>query len=205
MNRRILVLWILLAVFSLPAQAASGRDQLKQFFDGLTTFSAGFQQRTIRTEGRNGYAEGTFYLQRPGRFRWEYRTPNQLIVADGDRVWLFDKELEQVSHQGQDAALKGTPAQVLVETAPLENFFAVHELESSGGLDWVELRPLETGGDFERILLGLSNGLLWKLEMEDSFGQMTLFRFSEVKRNVALDPELFHYEPPSTMDVFGTD
>jgi outer membrane lipoprotein carrier protein len=201
--------WLVLAlasVFSLPAQATGGRTQLDAFFDGLVTLRAEFRQRVIGPDaGPARVAEGVFYLQRPGLFRWEYRQPPQLIVADGDRVWLYDQELEQVSHQRQDRALRGTPAQLLVDTAPLEDYFVLAEIERGGDLTWVELRPRDGDSEFERILLGFGDGLLEQLEMQDSFGQVTLFRFSGLERNLEVDPELFRFVPPPGMDVFGTD
>lgn len=201
--------WLVLAlaaVFSVPAQASGGRAQLDAFFDGLVTLRADFQQRVIGPDfGSAMGSEGVFYLQRPGLFRWEYRQPPQLVVADGDRVWLYDQELEQVSHQGQERTLRGTPAQLLVDTAPLEDYFALGEIERGGGLAWVELRPLDSGSEFERILLGFGDDLLRELEMEDSFGQITLFRFAGLERNPELDPKLFRFVPPPGIDVLGTD
>lgn len=192
--------------FSVQAHALSGRAQLDAFFDGLSTLQAEFQQRVISGDtGQVISSDGTFYLQRPGRFRWEYREPPQLVVADGKRVWLYDPELEQVSRQGQDRALRGTPAQLLVGTEPLEKYFVLRDLERGDDLAWVELRPLEPGGEFERILVGFGDGLLQELEMDDSFGQVTLFRFADMQRNPELDAALFRFIPPPTMDVMGTD
>jgi outer membrane lipoprotein carrier protein len=196
----------LASLFSLPAQAAGGRTQLDAFFDGLVTLRAEFQQRVIGPDaGSAMVSEGVFYLQRPGLFRWEYRQPPQLVVADGDRVWLHDQELEQVSHQNQDRALRGTPAQLLVDTGPLEDYFVLAEIERGGDLAWVELRPLDSRSEFERILLGFGDGVLEQLEMEDSFGQVTLFRFFALERNPEVDPELFRFVPRPGMDVLGTD
>jgi outer membrane lipoprotein carrier protein len=193
-------------MFALPAQATDGRAQLDAFLDGLVTLRAEFRQRVIGPDaGSAAVAEGVFYLQRPGLFRWEYRQPPQLVVADGNRVWLHDQELEQVSHRNQDRALRGTPAQLLVDTAPLEDYFVLAEIERGGDLAWVELRPLDSDSEFERILLGFDDGVLDQLEMEDSFGQVTLFRFFDLERNPEVDPELFRFVPRPGMDVLGTD
>lgn len=198
---------LLLAVgFSLPAQATDGRVQLDAFFDDLVTLKADFSQRIINFDAGSALSsDGVFYLQRPGLFRWEYREPPQLVVADGDRVWLYDQDLEQISHQGQERALRGTPAQLLIDTAPLEDYFSLQEIERDGGLGWVELRPLQAGSEFERILLGFADNLLRELEMLDSFGQVTRFRFDGLERNTGLDAALFRFRPPPGIDVLGTD
>jgi outer membrane lipoprotein carrier protein len=201
--------WLVLALaalFCVPAQASGGRAQLDAFFADLVTLRAEFQQRVIGLEAGSAMgSEGVFYLRRPGLFRWEYREPPQLVVADGNRVWLYDQELEQISHQGQDRTLRGTPAQLLVDTSPLEEYFTLNEIERGGDLAWVELRPFASGSEFERILLGFADGLLQELEMEDSFGQVTFFRFTGLERNPKLDPELFRFVPPPGIDVLGTD
>jgi len=188
------------------AQAVSGHDQLRAFLQGLETFKAEFTQQVVGNP-QSGVltSEGTLYLQRPGRFRWEYRIPPQLVVADGRRVWLYDQDLDQVSHQSQRRALKGTPAQLLVETVPLERYFEISDLERGGDLAWVRLRPLEQESEFVQILLGFADNQLQELEMADQFGQTTYFRFRAMERNPVIDPELFVFRPPPGIDVLGTD
>ena len=198
-----LLFWALLTS---QAQASSGQEQMQAFLQDLDTFKAEFTQQVVGNP-QSGvlYSEGTLYLQRPGRFRWEYRVPPQLVVADGRRVWLYDQELEQVSHQSQTRALKGTPAQLLVETAPLENYFEISDLELSGDLAWVRLHPLQQDSEFVKILLGFADSQLQELEMEDKFGQTTYFRFRGAERNPNIDPELFVFRAPPGIDVMGTD
>ena len=198
---------LLLSLGAAPqARAVSGHEQLEAFLHGLNTYKAEFTQRVVGSP-QSGVlvSEGTLYLQRPGRFRWEYRVPPQLVVGDGRRVWLYDEELDQVSHRGQSRALKGTPAQLLVETAPLERYFEVSDLERGGDLAWVRLRPLATESEFTQILLGLSDNQLQELEMMDQFGQTTYFRFRETERNPQIDPQLFVFRAPPGIDVMGTD
>ena len=198
-----LVLW---AVLVSQAQARGGQDQLQAFLQDLETFKAEFTQQVVgNPQSGELFSEGTLYLQRPGRFRWEYRIPPQLVVADGRRVWLYDQELEQVSHQGQARALQGTPAQLLVETAPLERYFEIRDLERGGDLSWVRLRPLQQESEFVQILLGFADSQLQELEMVDQFGQTTYFRFRDMERNPAIDPDLFSFRAPPGIDVMGTD
>lgn len=198
----------LLLVFGLPSQAraVSGHEQLQGFLEGLETLKAEFTQQVVGSP-QSGVlvSEGTLYLQRPGRFRWEYRIPPQLVVGDGRRVWLYDEELDQVSHQSQSRALKGTPAQLLVETSPLERYFEISDLDRDGDLSWVRLRPLAQESEFTQILLGLADNQLQELEMMDQFGQTTYFRFRDIERNREIDPELFVFRAPPGIDVMGTD
>ena len=198
-----LLLWVL---FVSQARAIGGQEQLQAFLQDLKTFKAEFTQQVVGNP-RSGVliSEGTLYLQRPGRFRWEYRIPPQLVVADGRRVWLYDLELEQVSHQGQARALRGTPGQLLVETAPLERYFEISDLERGGDLAWVRLRPVQRESEYLEILLGFADSQLQELEMADQFGQTTHFQFRDAERNPAIDPELFVFRAPPGIDVMGTD
>ncbi len=199
----LLGLSVLLSV-SANARAASGPEQLERFLQGLNTLSASFEQAVMNpSEGNTGYARGTLYLQRPGRFRWEYRIPDQLIVADGDRVWMFDKELDQISHWNQESALKGTPALLLSDTGPLRDNFLVSDIGHRNGFEWAELRPRYEESEFDRILLAFSEDKLQRMEIADNFGQITRFRFSQIRRNPGLDPDLFNFEPPSGIDIFS--
>ena len=205
MIQRLFCLLVLLAATTATALAGSGEQQLRQFLDGLTTLRADFQQTLQQADDVGVYrSSGTFYLKRPGQFRWEYDPPNrQLIVADGSRIWLYDKELEQVSHRSQGAALEGTPAQLLSDNAPLDRHFEVKEEGQKGGLTWVELLPKDKESQFSSVRLAMEQGQLRNMEMLDNFGQLTSFEFSHLQRNPELDPELFDFEPPPLVDLIG--
>jgi outer membrane lipoprotein carrier protein len=183
--------------------AAGGEDRLDAYLKGLTSLKSEFTQVTFNADRtRMMEAHGTFYLQRPGRFRWEYDTPNrQVIVADGNRVYLHDLDLEQVSHQSQAKALRGTPALLLADGGPVENHFTTNPIESRDGRDWVELKPKAMDTDVVRIELGFGGPELDSMIMEDSFGQMTRLNFSATQRNPSLDPKLFKVDQ-GTMDDF---
>ncbi len=199
-----LALIMLLAPLS-NSQAADGKDLLKHFLQGLTTLQADFQQVLEQPdEGGTFFSSGTFFLKRPGRLRWEYKPPNdQLIVADGKRIWLYDKDLEQVSHRSQKAALEGTPAQLLSTSEPLDLHFQIKDLGMREGLNWVELLPKDKDSQFQWVRLALTDKLLQRMEMADNFGQTTHFLFSNVQRNPPLDDKLFDYKPPAGLDLIG--
>jgi outer membrane lipoprotein carrier protein len=197
----------LLTLLSLPLQVfgEDGLQQFNAFMQDLHTLKAGFQQIIQRPDEQNVYASsGVLYLKRPGQLRWEYENPpTQIIVADGKRIWLHDIELEQVSHRSQQAALKGTPAQLLSGDRPVEEGFEVTEVGKQEGLSWIELRPRDKEVQFTKLLLGFSDDTLQRMTMHDSFGQVTRFLFSDLQRNPELPSELFVFVPPSQIDLIG--
>lgn len=188
----------LLILNGIALAAPSGEARLKDYLKGLNTLSSEFRQYTLSADGgRMIESEGTLYLQRPGRFRWEYRAPmEQVIVADGDRVWLHDIELDQISHQNQSSALDGTPAQLLSSNEPIDRHFEIFAWDPGDGRDWVELQPKKADGQVTRIRIGFIGEALDTLLMEDSFGQITRFSLLDTKRNPKLDPKLFKLDRP---------
>jgi len=198
-------LWLCLLGFAPTLWAANAEAQLETFLKGLHTLQAEFRQTIQRPDEDAVYASnGIFYLKRPGQLRWEYEDPNtQVIVADGKRIWLHDLELDQVSHRSQKAALDGTPAQLLSDTGPIDAHFIVEEAGESDGLDWVELRPKEKEAQFVRVRLGLADNQLQRMEMYDSFGQVTRFIFYNLRRNPQLANNLFVFVPPPAIDIIG--
>lgn len=204
---------LLLAILALvclaptdPA-AADGKQRLDDYLRGLSSLKASFKQITFNADRTQMMeANGTLYLQRPGRFRWEYEAPNrQVIVADGKRVYLHDLELAQVSHQSQAKALRGTPALLLADGGPIEQHFAARPIQSQDGRDWVELTPKASDTDVVRIELGFGGEELDSLIMEDSFGQMTRLNFSATQRNPRLDPGLFKVDQQAVDDFLSFD
>ena len=192
-----------LLLWSTLASGADGPQRLNRFLDGLNTLQAEFQQTVISAGHDQAIAsKGTLYLKRPGRFRWVYDEPEgQFVIADGDRVWLYDAELKQVSHQSQEDALRGTPALLLSGSGPVESHFEVVGLGSRIGLEWVELLPRGEKSEITKVLVAFRGDQLDRLEMSDSFGQITRFHFSDTRRNPDLDPALFRFRPPPGIDM----
>jgi outer membrane lipoprotein carrier protein len=195
---------LILLAFIQPLWALSGPQQLEAFLKDLTSLKADFEQ-TLQQDDDHAYvSRGVFYLKRPGLLRWEYITPSeQLIVADGDRIWLHDIELEQVSHRSQKAALVGTPAQVLSDQAPITEHFQVNDLGEVDGLNWVELLPKGKESQFASLRLALIDNRLQRIEMIDNFGQTTRFVFDNLQRNPSLEASLFTFKPPPLIDMIG--
>jgi outer membrane lipoprotein carrier protein len=199
--------WIVLTIacFSQPVWSEEGIRQLETFLNDLKTLKADFRQTLQQPDYDQVFASnGVFYLKRPGLLRWEYQAPNpQLIVADGDRVWLHDFELEQVSHRSQKAVLNGTPAQLLSGTGPIDQHFEINDLGVTDELSWVELIPKDSEAQFSSVRLALSGNHIERMEMFDNFGQVTRFFFYNQQRNPVLDDELFEFEPPPLIDLIG--
>ena len=195
--------WVLGLGLSGMVHAGAGLDALNGFLADLRSLEAGFEQTVLDTENnRTGSYQGVFFLQRPGRFRWDYLSPyEQAIIADGDYVWVID-DLDQVTQQGQERALRGTPALLLVGEEPVDKHFEAVEIGKHLGMQWIELIPKDEEGHFERIQMAFSDGQLNRMEMRDRYGQITRFRFFDLKRNHALASELFTYEPEDGDDIY---
>jgi outer membrane lipoprotein carrier protein len=182
-------------------------ERVNAYLRGLTTLQSNFTQVTFNADRtRMMEARGTFYVQRPGRFRWEYAAPNrQVIVADGNRVYLHDLELDQVSHRSQAKALEGTPALLLSGGGPIQENFEAEPIESSDGRDWVELVPKQKDTEVVRIDLGFGGKDLDSMIMVDSFGQETRLDFTGTQRNPKLDPGLFKVDEKAVQDFLSFD
>jgi outer membrane lipoprotein carrier protein len=198
---------LILFTLTVPAVGAPGAERLEDYLKGLRTLSSRFDQVTLSSDGgRMVKSGGTLYLKRPGKFRWEYDSPvKQLIIADGKRVWLHDLELDQVSHQGQNKALRGTPAQLLAAEEPVERHFEVSPWDGGDERDWVELTPKQTDTQVARIRIGFIGNRLDTLLMEDSFGQLTRFTFTRTKRNPSLRDSLFRLDKSIGGDFLQID
>lgn len=197
-----LTLWLALTQ---SAVAGPGLDQMHAFLNGLQSLAATFEQTVLNTENNHtGRFQGQFLLKRPQRFRWNYTAPYQQdIIADGRWVWVIDRDLEQVSQQSQDDALRGTPAVVLLSNADINKSFEIIELGVHQGEQWLELIPRDPEGPFERIQLAFADNTLKRMETRDKFGQISRFVFQGLQRNVALDDDLFVYTPTPELDVFA--
>lgn len=188
------------------AADSSAAEELQRYLAGLTSFEAEFRQTLRDSHGQDReQAKGRLYLEKPGRFRWEYREPNeQLIVSDGRNVWLYDVELEQATVKPFDASLAATPASLLAGEASVAESFTIKAAPAPDGLRWFELAPKRQDTDFVRIKLAFGRGELKAMELEDKLQQRTLIEFSAVKRNPRLQNTLFAFTPPAGVDVIGT-
>ena len=207
-GRSLFVVALLLAALGTTQTfAADGVTMVKDYLRGLNSLQANFRQITLAADGGEMIeSRGTFYLLRPNRFRWDYETPSeQLIVADGKRIYVYDKELEQVSHRSQKAILDGTPAQLLASNEPPEKYFTMRNIDRGDGRVWAELIPKTSDTDVEKLQIGFTNGELDTLVMEDRFGQLTRFIFTDLDRNPQLQYDMFRFNRPAGADFLKID
>jgi outer membrane lipoprotein carrier protein len=198
-------LLFLVALAAMPAQASS-LEHFKSFVSGTQSARASFDQKVFDKGGRlTQEARGSFVFQRPGRFRWVYEKPaDQVIVGDGERVWIYDRELNQVTVRKLSAALGSTPAALLSGSADVAKAFELSDAGSRDGLDWLQAVPRDRDAGFERMRIGFGpGGRLQAMELVDHFGQTTRLRFSALERNPKVDPAEFRFDPPKGADVLG--
>lgn len=185
-----------------------GATLLHAFLAEVETLHAEFAQTVMDGERRLlQEAAGTLVVHRPGRFRWDYREPaRQVIVADGERVWMYDEELAQVTVRPLDGTLASTPAMLLSGDAALEETDArLVELGEAGGMVWVGVRPDLDDTEFDSVRIGFHDGELAVMELVDNFGQTTRIEFSGVTRGEPVAEEVFRFEPPPGVDIIGAD
>ena len=199
----------LVALFSLclllrPVHATPATD-VDKLLDGVSTWSADFTQTIDDGHGKVvRSAAGKIYLQKPGKFRWDYSQPSdQVIVADGKQIWLYDKDLQQANVRDMDASLASTPAVLLSGGSTVGTQFDVTALPKSGGLDWYQLIPKHKDTDFQMVRIGFAKGELESMFLADKLNQVTQLTFTNAKRNLPLIPDLFMFKPPPGVDVIG--
>ena len=181
----------------------SGPERLHTFLAEVQSLRSTFAQHLFDENMRLlEEATGVMSLHRPGRFRWTYESPYpQEIVGDGERVWIYDVELEQVTVSSLDETLGDSPAALLSTDRGVEKSFEIRDLGAQGELAWVELRSRSTHASFSAIRLGFDARTLSMMELVDSFGQLTQIRFLDVEVNPALDASQFQFSPPPGTDV----
>lgn len=196
---------LLAASFALPAQAQNARDMIEDYFGGLDTLAGDFSQEVTDPDGRIvEEASGRVYLSLPDRFRWDYTDPyEQIIVADGRRVWLYDVELEQVTVRDQSEAAKDSPMLVLADTALMDEFFETEELGRRDGYQWLRMIPKDEESQFQAVEVAVDSDGLRCMIFHDRFGQKTELTFTKLERNADLDEEQFQFTPPDGVDVIG--
>jgi outer membrane lipoprotein carrier protein len=185
--------------------AATSVDALKALLQQTTTARAHFAQMVLDKNLKTlQQATGTMQFSRPGKFRWEYDKPHeQVIVSDGAKVWLYDKDLNQVTVRRLDRALGSSPAALLAGSNNIDKDYTLTALGNQDGLDWLEALPRTPDTVFEKIRLGFGKSGLEAMEMRDQFGQVTVIKFSTIERNPKLPPETFRFTPPKGADVIS--
>ena len=195
----------ILLLLAAGIQAGPGTDFALDYFNGLRTLEADFVQQVVDSEqNMQQSSEGHMWIQRPGLFRWDYETPyRQQIVADGERLWSYDEDLEQVSVQKVADVLTSTPAMLLSGSRPMEEVFAIEELKSDSTIRRVLLTPKSADSNVTAITLYFDADTLVSMQAFDSFENTTTFSFFNLERNGDIDPQRFRFSPPANTDVIG--
>jgi outer membrane lipoprotein carrier protein len=196
----------LVLLLSLPiAATAATLDRLRSFLRDTQTARTTFTQTVTDRNGRVVQrGNGEFQLSRPGKFRWTVDKPfRQVVVGDGERVWIYDEDLKQVVVRKASEALGSTPAALLAGREDVERAFKWRDLPAKDGLEWLAATPIAKESAFAEIRLGFNASGLAALELTDAFGQTTVVRFNALEGGSTPAPDAFRFVPPKGADVIG--
>ena len=200
----------LLSLFFLPISAhASAIAQFRAFLAQTKTARGEFAQIQVHQEAdgrfRHGTpAEGVFLFSKPGKFIWNYQKPyEQVLQSDGTTLYIYDKDLNQVTTRKIDAALGSNPAAILFGTQDVEKHYTLLENGMRDGLEWMEVVPKETESVFQRVNIGMKDNIPVAMELRDALGQLSLIRFTRFERNPSLRANAFRFTVPKGVDVFS--
>jgi outer membrane lipoprotein carrier protein len=191
-------------VLSLPLAAHAGAvDALKRFLDQTKSFSAEFSLSVRSESGRPMDSSGKVAIQKPGKFRWEVEKPYfQLMVGNGQQIWIYDPDLMQVSIRKMDQTMGATPVALLAGSRDILKNFELSEAGDTDGLAWAEAQPRNQESGFVKVRLGFApGGDLKAMELFDNFGQTTTVRFHQSRINSRFSDSHFHFTPPEGVEV----
>ncbi len=202
----IIALGALLFVTTIEANDVSPAEELTFLLEDMHTFAADFTQSSFDGSGSPiNEVHGDMVVQRPGRLYWHTMGAfEQLLVADGHQLWIYDPELEQVVVQEFDARLSQTPALLLSgEIASLNSAFEVFILPSERDNKVFKLTPIQADSLFEHLTLYFKNRNLIQMDITDALGQNSIISFSNVHKNPEISTDKFIFIPPSGVDVIN--
>ncbi|PLQ02534.1 outer membrane lipoprotein chaperone LolA [Cupriavidus pauculus] len=191
---------------AVPAAHAAATDQLQTFVTSVKSARGEFTQKQIKGQGADakvaGTSSGTFAFARPGKFTWRYIKPyDQLLQADGQTLYIYDKDLNQVTERKLDNALGSSPAAILFGSNDMSKNFDVKNGATRDGVEWLELTPKAKDTQFERIGIGFKSGNLEAMELRDAFGNTTMLTFTGIQKNPSLPADTFRFTVPKGADV----
>lgn len=198
---------LLAACLALPALAqADALEQFKSFVADTRSARGEFRQRMVKEEGgklrSTNPASGSFVFSRPGKFIWTYKKPyEQVLQADGEKLYVYDKDLNQVTVRPLGNAIGSSPAAILFGSNDLEKNFNLSNAGSRDGIDWLQAIPKTNDTQFEKIGIGLKDGVPVAMELRDSFGQVSVLSFPKFEKNPSLPNTQFRFVMPKGADV----
>jgi outer membrane lipoprotein carrier protein len=193
--------------FSTSAMAG-GLEQFKTFVANTHAAKGDFIQRQMKTEKGevklSNQSSGTFMFARPGKFIWLYQNPyDQLLQADGEKLYMYDKDLNQVTTKLLGTALSSSPAAILFGSNDLEKNFTLKDVGQKDNMDWLQATPKDKDSTFTLISIGMQNGLPREMDLRDTFGKTTIILLQNVEKNPTLKPDQFKFIVPAGADVFN--
>lgn len=202
--RRLLLSFLLFST-GVSAELSGNAQQVQAYFAKTKSLVADFKQVSLDQHGKvTQTSHGKVYLDRPGKFRWNYKKPYaQEIVSSNGKVWFYDKDLEQVTIKEVGDSFGSTPALLLSGEIVIKDKFNIEKQEKKEGIEWTKLSPKKEDSGFNHILIGLKNNALAAMELNDNFGQLTRIYFSNLKQNVVLEKSLFVFKVPKGVDIFA--
>lgn len=185
---------------------ATALEQFKAFVADTRSARGDFVQRLVKEENgklrSSNESSGSFVFSRPGKFVWTYRKPyEQLLQADGDKLYIYDKDLNQVTIRTLGNAIGSSPAAILFGSNDLEKNFSLSEGGMRDGIEWLQAIPKAKDTQFEKIGIGLKDGVPVAMELRDSFGQVSLLTFTKFEKNPSLPGTQFRFVIPKGADV----
>ena len=202
--RRFAALALMTALIAPAFAADSARARLDSFASGIRSISASFEQQIFANKSKGKVTQGTLALKAPRLFRWETTSPTkQLIVADGEKVWIYDPDLEQVTVRSQGTEEAHSPLTVLTDLSQLDRNFTTSEQGEHDGLIWLRLKSKDKDPQFDYCDLGFDAKALARMRFEDTLGNTTEIRFADWQRDPKLKPDAFTFTPPKDVDVIG--
>ena len=197
-------LLVTLLLISPISYAESAQQKLNGFLNKLTQMGGEFTQIVTSEQGHDARsAIGTFKVKKPGMFDWKYKQPyEQQIISNGKKIWVYDKDLEQLTVRQISESLNSSPLSIFVSETPVENIFSIEEIVKNDDIDWIKLTPIEESSTFEFIEIGFVNGTLSNMVLQDNFGQTTRLLFTQVDKDINIDSVAFEFNIPDGTDVF---
>ena len=202
--QRLFLLGIMLGIFNHSVYAGENvaANQLTQRLNALHTMSAQFNQEILSKKHVISHSSGTMGIQRPGKFRWDTKSPMaQRVIADGKHIWIYDVDLEQVTVKKQSKGLGGTPGLFLsgYDNTVARDFSV--SMSQKGGLELYDLMPKSRKDSFQHVQLGFKGNALYSIDLYDQLGQHTKVKLYNIKVNPHLPGKMFSFSPPKGTDV----
>ncbi len=202
---RVMLGTILMLFGMMQSFADSNEPRLQRYLEHYKSLTGQFTQMISSEKSQHIQSSaGEFWIQKPNRFRWHYSTPYvQKIISNGEKLWIYDEDLEQVTIKEASQSIESSPLAVIVGATSLDTAFDVTPVDGLDNLQWLRLIPNAEANSFEFIEVGFKNGLLSKMRLKDNFGQTTYLTFTDVMVDTSIDTNRFEFAVPEGADVFN--